>query len=35
VFFLPAETWHRFISWAVIGVIFYFVYSLRHSKLRA
>jgi basic amino acid/polyamine antiporter, APA family len=33
--FLPAETWHRFISWAVIGVIFYFVYSLRHSKLRA
>lgn len=33
--FLPAETWHRFITWGVIGVVFYFVYSLRHSKLRA
>ncbi|MFQ6404216.1 amino acid permease [Methylophilus sp. 'Pure River'] len=33
--FLPAETWHRFITWAIVGVIFYFAYSLRHSKLRA
>lgn len=33
--FLPAETWHRFIAWAVVGVIFYFAYSFRHSKLRA
>lgn len=32
--FLPASTWHRFITWAIVGVIFYFVYSLRHSKLR-
>lgn len=33
--FLPAETWHRFITWAIVGVVFYFAYSLRHSKLRA
>lgn len=33
--FLPAETWHRFLTWGAIGVAFYFVYSLRHSKLRA
>lgn len=32
--FLPAETWHRFLTWGVVGVVFYFVYSLRHSKLR-
>ncbi|KQT31583.1 amino acid permease [Methylophilus sp. Leaf414] len=31
--FLPAETWHRFITWAVVGAVFYFVYSIRHSKL--
>lgn len=33
--FLPVETWHRFITWAIVGVVFYFAYSLRHSKLRA
>jgi APA family basic amino acid/polyamine antiporter len=33
--FLPAETWHRFLLWGAVGVVFYFVYSLRHSKLRA
>jgi basic amino acid/polyamine antiporter, APA family len=32
--FLPASTWHRFGLWAVVGVVFYFVYSLRHSRLR-
>ena len=31
--FLPAETWHRFITWAIAGAVFYFVYSIRHSKL--
>jgi APA family basic amino acid/polyamine antiporter len=32
--FLPASTWHRFLMWVVAGVIFYFAYSIRHSKLR-
>lgn len=31
--FLPASTWHRFGLWAVVGVVFYFTYSLRHSRL--
>ncbi|MGE5027358.1 MAG: amino acid permease [Betaproteobacteria bacterium] len=33
--FLPAMTWLRFIIWLVIGVIVYFTYSMRHSKLAA
>jgi len=31
--FLPALTWLRFIVWLLIGVIIYFAYSYRHSKL--
>ena len=31
--FLPAGTWHRFIIWVCIGIVFYFVYSMHHSKL--
>ena len=31
--FLPALTWLRFGVWLVIGVIVYFAYSIRHSKL--
>jgi APA family basic amino acid/polyamine antiporter len=31
--FLPTSTWQRFGWWIVIGVVFYFVYSIRHSKL--
>jgi APA family basic amino acid/polyamine antiporter len=31
--FLPAMTWLRFLVWLVIGVIVYFTYSMRHSKL--
>lgn len=31
--FLPAETWMRFGIWILIGVVFYFVYSIHHSKL--
>ncbi|HEY3301178.1 MAG TPA: amino acid permease [Methylophilaceae bacterium] len=33
--FLPAATWHRFLMWLLVGVIFYFAYSMHHSKLRA
>lgn len=32
--FLPSSTWHRFIVWVLIGMAMYFVYSVRHSKLR-
>lgn len=31
--FLPAQTWLRFTVWLTIGVIVYFTYSVRHSKL--
>lgn len=31
--FLPASTWHRFGLWIVAGIVFYFIYSIRHSKL--
>lgn len=30
---LPAGTWARFLVWLAIGVAFYFLYSVRHSKL--
>jgi APA family basic amino acid/polyamine antiporter len=31
--FLPALTWLRFVIWLAIGLIVYFSYSMRHSKL--
>ena len=31
--FLPAQTWWRFLIWLLIGIIVYFGYSKRHSKL--
>jgi basic amino acid/polyamine antiporter, APA family len=31
---LPLETWGRFFFWLAIGLSIYFVYSVRHSKLR-
>ena len=32
--FLPATTWQRFGWWTLVGVVFYFVYSMQHSRLR-
>jgi APA family basic amino acid/polyamine antiporter len=31
---LPIETWVRFIGWLAIGLVIYFLYSVRHSRLR-
>ena len=31
---LPADTWLRLIIWLALGMILYFTYSRRHSKLR-
>src|SRR5439155_1153328 len=31
---LPAVTWIRFFIWLAIGVVLYFTYGYRHSKLR-
>jgi len=31
---LPLETWIRFFAWLAIGLAIYFLYSVRHSKLR-
>lgn len=33
--FLPATTWIRFGWWTLVGVVFYFAYSMHHSKLNA
>lgn len=33
--FLPAVTHLRFVIWLLLGVVVYFCYSMRHSKLRA
>src|ERR1700722_10945917 len=32
--FLPTDTWIRLILWTVIGVVFYFAYGYKHSRLR-
>jgi APA family basic amino acid/polyamine antiporter len=32
---LPPTAWERFIIWLVIGLLIYFLYGFRHSRLRA
>jgi APA family basic amino acid/polyamine antiporter len=32
--FLPVSTWVRLVVWTAIGVVIYFTYSYRHSRLR-
>jgi APA family basic amino acid/polyamine antiporter len=31
---LPVETWVRFFGWLIIGLLIYFLYSIRHSRLQ-
>ena len=33
MFGLPIDTWVRFIAWFVIGLVIYFVYGVRHSRI--
>lgn len=33
--FLPMSTWLRLVIWTAIGVVIYFTYSFKHSRLRA
>ena len=33
MYFLPLKTWERFGIWVTVGLIVYFTYSIRHSKL--
>lgn len=32
---LPIESWERLAIWMIIGIVIYFAYSKRHSKIRA
>ncbi len=32
---LPVLTWYRFVAWLVIGLIIYFTYSIKHSRIAA
>jgi APA family basic amino acid/polyamine antiporter len=31
---LPAATWYRLIGWLIIGLIIYFLYGRKHSKVQ-
>jgi APA family basic amino acid/polyamine antiporter len=33
MFFLPLDTWMRLVIWLALGLLFYFVYGIRHSAL--
>jgi APA family basic amino acid/polyamine antiporter len=32
--YLPPSSWWRFVKWFIVGIVFYVVYSYRHSRLR-
>ena len=33
-YYLPPKSWMRFVGWLVVGMVFYFLYGFRHSRLR-
>ena len=34
IFFLPPSSWMRFFGWLLTGLVIYFLYGFRHSRLR-
>ncbi len=34
-FYLPPTSWLRFFAWLLVGLVIYFLYGYRHSRLRA
>jgi APA family basic amino acid/polyamine antiporter len=34
IYYLPPSSWWRFIGWLVVGMVIYFLYGYRHSRLR-
>jgi APA family basic amino acid/polyamine antiporter len=34
IFFLPPSSWMRFFGWLLAGLVIYFLYGYRHSRLR-
>lgn len=35
MFSLPLDTWYRLLAWMAIGFLIYFLYGIKHSKLRS
>ena len=33
-YYLPPSSWWRFVKWFLVGIVFYFIYGYRHSRLR-
>jgi APA family basic amino acid/polyamine antiporter len=33
-YYLPPKSWMRFVIWLAVGMVFYFLYGFRHSRLR-
>jgi APA family basic amino acid/polyamine antiporter len=34
IFYLPPSSWWRFFGWLLTGLVVYFLYGYRHSRLR-
>jgi basic amino acid/polyamine antiporter, APA family len=35
IYYLPPSSWMRFVAWLLTGLVIYFAYGYRHSRLRA
>jgi APA family basic amino acid/polyamine antiporter len=35
IYYLPPSSWWRFVGWLAVGMVIYFLYGYRHSRLRA